>query len=146
MSEASYEVERLMAAGDGLAEAGRHAEALATFNTAWKALDEPKDEQRWAVNILTAIADCRFFLDQWNECCDAIQHAFRCGADVSNLFLRLRLGQSLYELGNLSESAHWLAPVYLMKGRKLFESEDPKYLESFQRQLKAPPDGWAKGW
>ncbi|MFT3788026.1 MAG: hypothetical protein QM770_17955 [Tepidisphaeraceae bacterium] len=135
-----------MAAGDALADKGQHGDALASFNAAWRALDEPKDKQDWAVNVLAAIADCRFFLGQWNECCDAIQHAFRCGADVSNPFLRLRLGQSLYELGDLRESANWLVPVYLMEGRKPFAREDPKYLESFRSQLKAPPEGWAEGW
>ena len=146
MSGASNEVERLMAAGEALADAGRHDEALATFGAAWQALPEPKDDQEWAVNILGALADCSFFLGRWDDCCDAVQHAFRCGADVSNPFLRLRLGQSLYELGNRRESANWLVPVYLMEGREPFEGEDPKYLESFRSQLKPPPEGWPEGW
>jgi tetratricopeptide (TPR) repeat protein len=135
-----------MTAGDALADEGRHGEALASFNAAWQALDEPKDEQDWAVNVLAAIADCCFFLGRWDECRDAIQHAFRCGADVSNPFLRLRLGQCLYELGNLRESTDWLVPVYLMEGREPFKDEDPKYLESFRSQLKPPPEGWPAGW
>jgi len=144
--EASHEVERLMAAGEALADEGRHDEALATFGDAWQALPEPKDDQEWAVNVLAAIADCAFFLGRWDDCGDAIQHAFRCGADVSNPFLRLRLRQSHYELGNLRESANWLVPVYLMEGRKPFEREDPKYLESFRSQLKPAPGDWPEGW
>jgi hypothetical protein len=99
-----------MATGDAYAEAERHEDALATFSAAWDAIPEPKDENEWAVNVLAAIADCRFFLGQWEQCRQAIQHAFRCGADVSNPFLRLRLGQSLYELGDLRESANGLSP------------------------------------
>ena len=135
-----------MKAGDALANAGQHVEALRSFSAAWNALADPKDEQDWAVNVLAAIADCCFFLARWEECCDAIQHAFHCGASMSNPFLRLRLGQSLYELGNLRESANWLVPVYLTEGRKPFEGDDPKYLESVRGQLKPPPGGWPEGW
>lgn len=146
MSKASIEIEQLMTAGDALADAGRHREALETFSRAWKELPEPKDDQDWSVNVLAAIGDCHFFLRQWNECCDAIQHAFRCGADQSNSFFRLRLGQSLYELCNLRESANWLVPVYLTEGRAPFEHDDPKYLDSFRGQLQPPPEGWPVGW
>jgi hypothetical protein len=146
VSEMSDEVERLSAIGEELIDAGRHDEALASLRTAWDALPDPKDDQDSAIGVLAAIADCCFELKRWNECCDAIQHAFRCGADSANPFLRLRLGQSLYELGNLGESANWLVPVYLLEGRKPFQDEDPKYLESFRTQLKPPAGGWPEGW
>jgi hypothetical protein len=140
------EVDGLVAAGEELADAKRPEEALQRFRAAWQALPEPKDEQEPAVNVLAAIADCCFFLGRWDDCRDAIQHAFRCGADVSNPFFRLRLGQSLYELGEFGESANWLVPVYLMEGREPFEQDDPKYLESFRSQLQPPPEGWPEGW
>src|SRR5690242_19364545 len=66
VAEASHEVERLMAAGEALADEGLHAEALATFGQAWQALPEPKDEQEWAVNVLAAVGDCSFFLGRWD--------------------------------------------------------------------------------
>jgi hypothetical protein len=146
MSKAEREVERLMDEGDEFADEERYAEALAKFSAAWQALPEPKDEQEWAINVLGAIADACFFLGRWQDCCDAIQHAFRCGADLANPFLRLRLGQSMYELGNQRESANWMVPVYLMEGRRPFEDEDPKYLESFHSQLAPPEGGWPEGW
>ena len=146
MPEASDEVDRLIAAGERLSEAERPDEAIAQFGAAWDALPEPKDEQEAAVNILATIADSCFFLGRWDECRNAIQHAFRCGADVSNPFLRLRLGQCLYEMGDFRESANWLVPVYLTEGREPFEGEDPKYLESFRGQFKPPAGGWPDGW
>jgi hypothetical protein len=69
-----------------------------------------------------------------------------CGASPANLFLRLRLGQSLYELGNEREAANWLVPVYLTEGRKPFEREGPKYLEFFREKLHPPEGGWPEGW
>jgi hypothetical protein len=64
----------------------------------------------------------------------------------ASLIVRLRLGQSLYELWDEREAANWLVPVYLMEGRKPFEMDDPKYLEFFRGRLQPPPTGWPTGW
>lgn len=147
MSEDPAEaVDRLLATGDEHFSAGRPTEALASFGDAWNALPDPKEEQDAAVNVLAAIADCSFALRRWDDCRNAVQHAFHCGASTSDLFLRLRLGQSLYELGDHDEATNWLAPVYLMAGLAPFKNEDPKYLQSFRDKLRPPAGGWPEGW
>jgi hypothetical protein len=146
MGEIPAEPEQLIAKGEELIGAGQHEDALACFGAAWTLLPEPKAEQSVAVEILAAIADCCFYLGDWDGCRRAVQHAFRCGAGVDNLFLRLRLGQSLYELGNEQEAANWLVPVYLMEGCRPFEDDDAKYLEFFRGRLEPPPGGWPEGW
>ncbi|SRR5579871_398668 len=146
MGQNSDQVDELFAVGEEFAGAERYADAYSSFQAAWDALPEPKDDQEFAIQILAAIADCHFYLRAWKQCCDAVQHAFRCGADVGNPFFRMRLGQSLYELGKEREAASWLVPVYLLEGRKPFEASDPKYLEFFRNRLKAPPGGWPDGW
>jgi hypothetical protein len=146
MADALDEADRLMAKGEELAGAEQHADALARFSAAWQALPEPREEQDLAIQILPAIADSCFYLGAWEECRGAVQHAFRCGADVANPFLRLRLGQSLYELGEEHEAANWLVPVYLQEGREPFARDDPKYLDFFRERLLPPPGGWPKGW
>src|SRR5262249_59450120 len=98
---------------------------------AWDALPEPREEQEPAGRIMAAIADSHFHLGEWEECQRAVQHAFRCGEDVSNPFLRLRLGQSLYELGEEQEAANWLVPVYLQEGRPIFEGDGAQDLRDF---------------
>jgi tetratricopeptide (TPR) repeat protein len=132
--------------GEGFVDAERFAEALNRFEAAWSALPNPKEEQEPAVQILAAVADCHFHLGNWEACHDAMQHALRAGASVGNPFVRLRLGQSLYELGNQHEAANWLVPVYLAEGRKPFEDDDPKYLEFFRSRLQPPEGGWPDGW
>jgi hypothetical protein len=134
-------VDRLFAEGEKFADAEEYGEALARFQAAWALLPEPKDDQEPAVQILAAIADGYFYLGEWDKCREAVQHAFRCGAELDNPFLRLRLGQSLYELGDEREAANWLVPVYLMEGRGPFEADDPKYLEFFRNKLHAPEGG-----
>lgn len=146
MDGAQEDAERLFADGEALADAGQDGEALARFQAAWSALPEPREEQELAIHIQGAIADCHFHLGNWEGCRQAVQMAFRCGAGLDNPFLRLRLGQSLYELGDEREAANWLAPAYLSEGRSLFEDDDPKYLEFIRGNLEPPPGGWPEGW
>jgi hypothetical protein len=146
MAQNPDRVDELFAQGEEFIGAEQYTDALSSFQAAWDALLVPKEDQELAVQILAAIADCHFYLGAWKQCCDAVQHAFRCGADVGNSFFRMRLGQSLYELGNEREAANWLVPVYLMEGREPFSAYDPKYLESFRNQLKTAPGGWPDGW
>ncbi|OAI41883.1 hypothetical protein AYO40_02225 [Planctomycetaceae bacterium SCGC AG-212-D15] len=136
--------DQLREEGELLIEEDKFAEALEKFQGAWKELAEPNREEDAAIEILAAIADCHFFLKNWDACHDAMQQALRCGADIANPFIRLRLGQSLYELGDEQEAANWLVPVYLTEGREPF-SEDPKYLEFFRSKLKPPEGGWPEG-
>lgn len=136
MADPCAESERLFAEGEALADAERDAEALARFEAAWAALPDPKEDQDPAVRVLAAVADCRFFLGDWEGCRDAIQDAFECGADVASPFLRLRLGQSLLELGDEAEAANWLVLPYLGEGDALFDGEDPKYIEFVRGRLR----------
>jgi hypothetical protein len=146
MGDARDEVDRLFEMGEEYADAQEDGAALKCFRAAWDPLPEPRDEQGPAFRVLAAIADSHFRLAEWGACRAAVQHAFRCGADVNNPFLRLRLGQVLYELGDKREAANWLAPAYRSEGRALFQDVDPKYLEFVLSRLDPPPGGWPEGW
>jgi tetratricopeptide (TPR) repeat protein len=140
------DVDRLFSSAEEFADTGHYEEALSCFQAAWNALPEPIDEHELTLQILAGIADCYFFLGAWDQCREVVQNAFRYGADLDNPFFRLRLGQSLFELGDQNEAANWLVPVYLAEGRGPFESDDPKYLEFFRSNLKPPSGGWLEGW
>jgi tetratricopeptide (TPR) repeat protein len=146
MAKNTKTAEEWLADAEDFADDEQYPKALACFQSAWQALPEPRDKQDLAVAILGGIADCQFLLGQWDECRQSVQEAFRCGAELDDTFLRLRLGQSLYELGNQEEAANWLVPVYLSEGREPFAAEDPKYLEFFRSKLEPPAGGWPKGW
>jgi hypothetical protein len=80
MPSALKAAEQLFAAGNDLDDAGKDAEALDRFQAAWSALPEPREVQDLVVPILGAIADCHFHLGRWEDCRQAVQHAFRCGS------------------------------------------------------------------
>jgi tetratricopeptide (TPR) repeat protein len=139
------EIDRLTEEGEAyLDEDDREAEALACFQAAWDLLPEPKDQQEPADRLLAAIGDCYFFLGEWDAC----HRAYQCVArsDVTNPFARLRLGQTLFELGNPTEANNWMVPAYLQEGVALFAGEDPKYLAHVKRQLDPPEGSWPEGW
>src|SRR5579871_1808677 len=105
MAQNSDKVDELFAAGEKFVGAEQYSDALSCLQAAWDAIPKPKSDHALALKILAAIADCYFYLGQWYECCETVQHAFECGADLDNPFFRLRLGQSLYELGDEQEAA-----------------------------------------
>jgi tetratricopeptide (TPR) repeat protein len=135
------------AKGDALAKQRQFDKALAEYEAAWAFLPEPKADWEAALWILAAIGDTHFLSGDWEACQDALQEAVQgCAGALENPFIRLRLGQSLFELGERPEAANWMAPAFLMEGTRLFEAEDPKYLAFLKRQLQPPPGGWPEGW
>ena len=141
-------IHRLLNEGDELLNKDRPEEALALYVTAWELLPEPRTDQPYALHVLAAMGDARFDRRDFAAGRDAFMTAMRCahGEPVGNPYLRLRLGQCMYELGEMTEAANWLAGAYLSEGTKLFAHDDPKYLEFIKSQLKPPPGGWPEGW
>jgi TolA-binding protein len=123
-------------AGDRLAGQRLFAEARDKYQKAWSLLPNPPYDWDAGFWLLTAIGDTyflagdyangrRFFMDavKWYD------HA------RGNPFIRMRLGECMYELGELEEARNWLAGAYLLEGEVLFEHDHPKYLEFARRDL-----------
>ncbi len=146
--ELNDRVDRLLDEGDELLDEDRPEEAIALYETAWELLPEPRTDRPYALDVLAAIGDARFHQRDFAASRDAFMTAMRCsfGEPLGNPYLRLRLGQCMYELGETKEAANWLAGAYLSEGTKLFAHDDPKYLAFIKSQLEPPPGGWPVGW
>ena len=142
------QVLRLLDEGDELLAEGRSDEAIARNESAWHLLPEPRTDQPDALHVLAAIGDVRFLRREFAAGREVLMTAMRCthGEPIGNPFLRLRLGQCLFELGETKEAASWLAGAFLSEGTKLFAEDDPKYLAFIKTQLEPPPGGWPEGW
>lgn len=141
------EVTRLADEGDALADEGDCRAALGRFQSAWELLPEPRLECEAAWFVLSGIGDMQFQLGEYLEARDAIMAVMKAfDAAPGNPFLRLRLGQAMFELGEEKEAASWLAGAYLSEGIAIFEDADPKYLAFIKPQLDPPPGGWPEGW
>jgi tetratricopeptide (TPR) repeat protein len=143
----SEEVQRLCAEGDELADQQRYEEALSRYEAAWALLPEPRTDWATAIWILAAIGDAHFHRGDFASGRRALMEAMIRGDGANgNPFLRLRLGQCMYEMGAMKEAANWLTGAYLMEGRAIFAEDSPKYLEFIKSQLEPPPGGWPEGW
>lgn len=131
-----------------LLDENRPEEALSCYRAAWELLPEPRTDHTDAVQVLAAMGDVHFFRGEFAAGRDTFMTAMKCshGEPVCNPFLRLRLGQCMFELGERKEAANWLAGAYLSEGTALFARDDPKYLEFIKSQLEPPPGGWPEGW
>jgi hypothetical protein len=141
------QIDALCAKGDDFANNDHFSQALAEYAKAWELLPEPKQECDAALWILAAIGDAHFRSGNWEGCRTALMEAAKsCDGAIENPFMRLRLGQSLFEVGNLGEAANWMGMAFVMEGKKLFVNEDPKYLDFIKRKFQPPPEGWPEGW
>ena len=140
------QIERLCAEGNDLLDQRQYEDALNRFRSAWELLPSPRTDWEAATWILAAIADAHFLRSDFAAMREPLMTAMQCEGATANPFLRLRLGQCLFELTELEEAANWLAGAFLQEGKKIFTADDPKYLEFVKSRLEPPPGGWPEGW
>lgn len=140
-----FEIQRLSAEGDALAEERKYSEAITTYWRAWDLLPEPKTEWNAATWLLAAIGDANFLCRDYVAGKDNLSTAMHCPDALGNPFLHLRLGQCQFELGVLDRAADELMRAYAGAGAEVFKDQDPKYLRFLQTRAKgieAPKKPW----
>jgi len=106
----------------------QYKEALRLFYMAWTALPKPQTDYEQGGWVLTAIGDCYFRTEQWEQGRESLSSALHCPHMRGNPFIHLRLGQCLLELGKKEVACEHLEQAYMNGGSKLFQNEAPKYL------------------
>jgi tetratricopeptide (TPR) repeat protein len=135
------EITTLCKEGDTFAEKQDFTAALEQYWDAWDLLPEPQTEWEAATWILAAIGDANFLSGDYAAGRKALANAMHCPDAIGNPFLHLRLGQCLFELGNLDRAADELARAYMGAGETIFKGAD-KYFTFLKTRLKPPPSGW----
>ena len=131
--------------GNDFAEQESFSEALGVFQRAWDLLPEPAVQWQAATWILAALGDVYFLSSDYEAAREKLSLAMQAPAAIGNPFLHLRLGQVQFELGNEQRAADELARAYLQEGKRIFEGEDPKYLDFIKGKLRPPEGGWPEG-
>jgi tetratricopeptide (TPR) repeat protein len=134
-------IQALCAQGDALAENDRFPAALKKYWAAWDLLPEPRTAWEAATWILGAIGDANFLGGDFAAGRDNLTHAMHCPDAVGNPFLHLRLGQCLYELGELDRAADELTRAYTTGGAEVFEDAE-EYFAFLRTRLAPPAGGW----
>ncbi len=135
------EILRLSAEGDAQAEKGSYEKAALRYSEALELLPEPKTDWEACTWLLASIGDAHFNAKKYEQAKIALADAMHCPDAIGNPFIHLRLGQSQFELGNLSRANDELARAYMVAGKEIFEDEDPKYFTHLKTVLKPPANG-----
>jgi len=123
-----HKIKTLCAEGYHLYDQGAFKDALRLFYKAWTLVPKPQTDNVEAGWVLTAIGDCYFRSEQWDQGRESLASALRCPDMMGNPFIHLRLGQCLYESGKKEVAIEHLELAYMNGGSKLFQNEAPKYL------------------
>lgn len=118
---------KFSAQGDELGKLRRFEEAISKYNQAWELVPEPKSDWNASTWLLAAIGNAAFQGGWYESAREALEFAMHCPDAIGNPFLHLRLGQALFEKGELDRSADELMRAYMGAGDEIFAAEDPKY-------------------
>lgn len=114
--------------GIDLADGGRIDKALEAYDLAWDLLPEPKTDWEEAFWILGNKGDAYFLQRDYAAGREVLERAMTCRNAHGEGFLHLRLGQCLFELGELSLARKELIIALENEADTIFIDEDPKYL------------------
>ncbi len=121
------EITALSDQGQALFDEGSLAEARRLFVQAWALLPEPQSEWEATTWLAAAIGDIDFLQGNHDAARQTLEFAMLCPDGLGNPFLHLRLGQSLFELGEEDRAADELMRAYMGAGEEIFADQDPKY-------------------
>ena len=129
------EIQDICKKADKLADRGYLQDALTEYWKAYNMVPEPKTEWDATLWILVAIADANFLGCDYQTGIDNLSSAMHYPEAIGNAFIHLRLGQCLFETGNLDKAADELTRAYALEGEDIFKSENPKYFNFLKTRI-----------
>lgn len=118
---------KLCALGEEYIDIKKYQEAIVQFEEAFKLLPAPKSAWEAGSWILSAIGDCYFIMENYTDAVNFFKHSETYPKGIESGFAQLRIGQSFYELGNISQAKEYLLRAYLLAGIEIFSEENEKY-------------------
>jgi len=120
-------IKRFCAEGDSLAGTENYPDAIAQYEQALAILPTPHQEWEASTWIYAALGDTHFLAGNFERARQALTTVMLCPNALDNPFLWLRRGEVYFELGDMKQAQDSLASAFMLAGREIFETEDPKY-------------------
>lgn len=114
-------------------DSGKPADAIDPLNEALDLLPEPQHDWDAWTWLNATLGDAHFALADYKNAKISLFDALSGPDGSTNPFILLRLGQSLYELGEYAQAHSWLAQAHMLEGDALFAQEPAKYLASLKQ-------------
>ncbi len=109
--------------------------AIRQFYMAWNELPKPQtnwEESGW---VLTALGDAYVAKGDFTQAQNALTSALHCPKAKGNPTIHLRLGQCLYELGDVSGATEQFIQVLEYGGQDMLMREEEKYRVVVENRL-----------
>jgi tetratricopeptide (TPR) repeat protein len=120
--------------GDSFFEQGMQEKALKEYEKALELIPVPKTQWETSSWVFAAIGDVFFYQKKFKRASDYFYDALNCPGTLDNPFLNLRLGQCLYEIGEIEKAEDFLLRAYMIEGKEIFKSEDEKYFKILENK------------
>ncbi|MFJ6268343.1 tetratricopeptide repeat protein [Lysinibacillus xylanilyticus] len=123
------QIVQLCKRGNALVENGQIEKAIENYIAALDLVPLPKDNWETSTWIYTALGDTYYYNNDYEKAKSNLYNALNCPNGISNPFILLRLGESLFECGEMDKAKEYLLRAYMLEGYKIFFNEDDKYFE-----------------
>lgn len=121
--------------GDDLVNSFDFENAIIMYSEALDLVPEPKFNWAASTWIYTALGDTCYLNKDFDASKDFFFNAINCPDGVENPFIMLRLGETWYELGDVSKAKEYLLRAYILEGYSIFENEDEKYFDVIKGEI-----------
>lgn len=125
----------LCSKGDEFVELSDYENAIKMYLKALDLVPEPKNNWASSTWIYTALGDTCYMNKDFNAAKEFLFNAINCPDGIENPFIMLRLGESLYELGDVMRAKEYLLRAYILEGYSIFDSEDDKYFDVIKDEI-----------
>jgi tetratricopeptide (TPR) repeat protein len=119
--EVSQRVDNLSEQGNQALDRGDTAQAIAKWEEALDLLPKPVTDWEATEWLYASIGDAYFSVEKYNEAKGSLYNALNCSLPEGNPFVYLRLGQTLFKLGETDKSAEMLLRACMLEGKEIFD-------------------------
>ncbi len=119
-----HHLQNLMADGEICFDGEDYKGASRYFQDAFKLVPEPKREFEESTQAIGALADCFYFLGDYEKAQAALDDVLLCPGGAANPFVRLRRGQVFHGIGESEKARIELTTAFLNGGTDVFDGEE----------------------